>query len=359
MQLHESVRGRPLPEVLREAGIVGCGGSGFPTYAKYIELLPLHVTNAQESEPGYYIDKHLHRAEAAAFAELYAWLLEQGVKKVIVGAKQKDRDWLRPLEGATGGAVVDCTGKNRCDPHAHEANVLFAYTDDRYAFGKEGALLMIVAGTKVAAGERPTQKGVIVNNTQTLLNMHRALTRGEPVTRKLVHVYGETKHAFLDAPVGTTADDLLRAAGSSVDEVRERGWAVLEGGPGWFERIDDIAGWSLTRKANSLLLVDPSYADPSAKDVLSKPNQPGYPRDDEETHERSPRPPLEPSLVRVPLVDNPVFAKPAVPCVSVGERVTRGQVIARPRSQELSVCCHAPFEGEVAEVTAADVLIRR
>jgi hypothetical protein len=39
--------------------------------------------------------------------------------------------------------------------------------------------------------------------------------------------------------------------------------------------------------------------------------------------------------------------------------VTRGQVIARPAGEELGVCCHAPFDGEVSAVTATHVELRR
>lgn len=361
LEMHADLRTRDFCEVLKEGGLVGCGGAGFPTWPKYGERHPYHLTNAQESEPGYYIDKWLHKAHAEAFAELYAWLLEWGSKKVIIGAKQKDREWFRLLEELTGGAVVDCTGRNRLVPDDVEAPIVFGYTDDRYAFGKEGALLMICGGVKVGAGERPGDHGFIVNNSQTLFHMHRLLTTGRPQTTKHVHVYGDTpRHVFVEAPVGTPADDLLKAAGSSLEELAARGHVLVEGGPGWFDRVDDPAGFSLTKRTNALLVIDPAYADPTGKDVLEKPNRPGYPKHPQEEHEKEPSATLQPSRVRVRLVDNAAFepVRPARPVVSEGQLVREGEVLAEA-GEGFSVHQHASIAGTVTRVSEGFVEVSR
>lgn len=362
LKVIDSLRDRPLSDVLKEGGLVGAGGAGFPTWAKYVAAHPYHVTNAQESEPGYYIDKWLHKARAKEFAELYQWLLGWGVKKIIVAPKYKDRPWFEELEALTKGEVLDCRGKNRYRPDDVDNPILFTYTDDKYAFGKESALLLICGGVKIGPGERPTDHGYIVNNSQTLFNMHALLTTGRPLTRKYVHVYGETpKHVFLDAPVGTLAEDLLQAAGTSVDEIRAKGFVVVEGGPGWYEVVETPASFSLTKRTNSLLVVDPAFRDPTQKDVLEKPNQPGYPRTPASAHQQEPSAPLEPARVRVRLVDNPRFAAilPAVPTVQPGDAVTAGDVVAKAASEGFSVNQHAPVTGKITAVTDAWVEIER
>ncbi len=48
-------------EIMRQAGIVGAGGGGFPTYFKYKNPQPMMIVNATESEPGYWADKMIHR----------------------------------------------------------------------------------------------------------------------------------------------------------------------------------------------------------------------------------------------------------------------------------------------------------
>ena len=58
-------------EIMRQAGIVGAGDGGFPTYFKYRNLQPMLLVNATESEPGYWADKMVHREYLQVLLELY------------------------------------------------------------------------------------------------------------------------------------------------------------------------------------------------------------------------------------------------------------------------------------------------
>jgi len=363
LQVVESLRGRPLAEVLKEGGVAGAGGAGFPTYAKYVKPLPYHITNAQESEPGYYIDKWLHKAHPEEFAELYNFLLEWGFQKIIIAPKWKDREWFLPLEEATGARVFDVRGRgNVVNLSEVEEKILFAYTDDQYAFGKEQALILNTCGVRLAARDLATDHGFVVSNTETLWNMYKLLTRGEPVTMKYVHVYGETpKHIFVDVPVGTPAADLFEEAGMPLDEIQERGFVVVDGGPGWFSIIEDPRSYSVTKRTNSLLVIDPNYADPKRGDVRTIGNRQGYPKEPKEQHQQAPSKVLEPAVVRVRLQDNPDFAivKPAVPVVEVGQAVKKGDLIARPAAEGFSNSFHASIDGTVTEITEQWIEIRR
>ena len=356
MDLHPSWNDKPVEDIIRECGIIGCGGAGFPAYAKYTVGATNLLTNAQESEPGYFIDKWHHQTYVSEYVDLYAYLKTQGIKKIVIAPKIKDRDWFRPLEDALKAEVLDCTGRNRFNLDEIDNDYIFTYTDDRYAFGKEGALLLVSAQVKLKPGEFPGQHGWIVNNSQTLHNIYLALTTGKPVTDKYVHVYGEGKHYFKSTPVGTRCEDLLKASGVTLDDVAAKGFVVLEGGPGWYHEVDPKT-FALTRRTNSLIVTDPSYRDHTGKDVLAKPNKPGYPKEGD-TFEQAPSEPLTPSEVSVQLQDNAEFdvVKPGVPCVSVGDKVDKGQVIANAQ-EGISVPVHAPFNGEVRGVsdTAIDI----
>lgn len=79
----------------------------------------------------------------------------------------------------------------------------------------------------------PTDHGWIVQNTETLYNIGRALIDETAVTRKYVHVDGATpQHRCLEVPVGTPANVLLEAAG--IDRGSRSSDRVLaDGGPGW------------------------------------------------------------------------------------------------------------------------------
>jgi Na+-translocating ferredoxin:NAD+ oxidoreductase RnfC subunit len=363
MKLHESLRDRPLHEILREHGVVGAGGAGFPTWAKYQAPQPNLIVNAQESEPGYFIDKWLHHERASELVSLLAWLRGWGVTRTVVAAKLKDRASFARMEALSGvddgrARVLDCTGRNRHKLDEQQEPVLFAYTDDRYPYGMETALLLIVAQAKIPQGERPVQHGYIVSNTETLVNIHDVLTTAQPVTTKYVHVYGATpRHTFRQVPVGTPASAVLADAGLPVEEVKGRGLVVVDGGPGWFERVD-VDHAVVSRRTNSLLVLDPAVVDVTKKDVLPGPGKAGYPLPD--TAFTTTPSPLSSTTVRVPLIDNPAFkvVRPADVVVAVGQRVKRGERIARASNDGVSVCVHASIDGEVTALGERFVELR-
>ena len=363
LQLFPAFQDRALHEVLREGGVAGAGGAGFPTWAKYQHPQPFLVVNAQESEPGYFIDKWLHQTRAAEFLDLLQWLRSWGVGKCVVAAKIKDRPSFASMETlaaeqAGGMKVLDCTARNRHKLSEQAEPLLFAYTDDKYPFGMETALLLIIAQQKIPQGERPTQHGFIINNSETLWNMHQLLSTGAAVTTKYVHVYGATPtHTFRAVPVGTPAADVLKDAGLTLPEIQARGFIVVDGGPGWFEKIDPVHA-VVSRRTNSLLVLDPSIVDVTQKDVFDKPGKPGYPSVG--TVFSTTPTTLAVSQVRVPLIDNPAFkaVRPATAMVKSGDRVVRGQAIARANEEGVSLWCHASIDGVIAEVSERGIEIR-
>lgn len=362
LSVHPSLQGRSLAEILKRHGVVGAGGAGFPTWAKYTAPQPILIVNAQESEPGYFIDKWLHDDKATELVELLAWLRGWGVQKTVVAAKLKDRQSFARMEhaagvGAGGARVLDCTGRNRHALLEQPEPVLFAYTDDKYAFGMETALLLIVASKKIPQGERPSQHGFIISNTETLWNTYRALTAAAPVTTKNVHVYGATpRHTFREVPVGTPAGVVLADAGVSLDEIAARQLVVVDGGPGWFERVDPTRA-VVTRRTNALLVLDPAEVDTGKSDVLPGPGKAGYPRPD--TAFTMTPSSLSSPQVLIPLVDNPKFKAvlPARPLVAPGARVRRGELIAAAADEGISVDVHASIDGTVRHIDDVAIAI--
>lgn len=69
-------------EIMRQAGILGAGGGGFPTYFKYKNLQPHLIVNANESEPGYWADKVMHKEYLDEYLKVYEAL------KAIFGFEQ-------------------------------------------------------------------------------------------------------------------------------------------------------------------------------------------------------------------------------------------------------------------------------
>ncbi|PSP19862.1 hypothetical protein BRC62_01185, partial [Halobacteriales archaeon QH_10_67_13] len=85
---------RRLSDRLRRGGVSGAGGAGFPTYAKWehLEKVEYLMVNHQESEPVYTGDKWLGRARPEKLAALFEWLLAEHLEAVVVSAKAGDRE---------------------------------------------------------------------------------------------------------------------------------------------------------------------------------------------------------------------------------------------------------------------------
>lgn len=346
---------------IRDAGVAGAGGAGFPSYAKWEHLSEVDrlLVNHEESEPNYYSDKWLAREHPGVFADLFDRLLVDAVETVVVGAKEKYReDWMGPLEASTEGSIhepddlpVDLDGVT---------GVAFAYTDDVYDYSEEQVLLMIGVGERVGR-DLPTEHGWIVHNTESMYNVARALSDGTPVTRKFVHVDGDTpRHRCLDVPVGTTAETLLAEAGIDADDPGDD-VVLADGGPGWCYEIEEApAEFGVRKRTNALLVLGREEVDEHTEleeriNVLDA-------RDwHDREHETEPTT-IEPDRVRIPLITNAAYegpVGPSQPCVDPGDPVSVGDVIAEPAPDAISIPQHASIDGEVVDVTATHVVLER
>jgi electron transport complex protein RnfC len=351
-----------VPVTLQTAGVDGAGGAGFPAYAKWERLEEVRwlLMNHQESEPNYFIDKYLGRERAMEFAEFFQTMLDQGVfEAVVVCAKEKDRAWLDTLEAATDATVVGPSDLPL--PERDRRGVVIALTDDRYEYGMESVLLRLV-GDVTMGTNLPMDFGWLVQNTESLANVIRALDDGTPVTEKYVHVDGDVpRHRFLLAPVGTPATTLLAEAGLDSTHL-DASKMLADGGPGWcFAIEDDPDVWGLRKRTNCLLVLDRELAEANTLgderiNVLNP-----YLDAGEREYEQEPTR-ISPARVCVPLVSNPSLAgivTPAAPVVTAGEVVEAGQLVARPTDEGFSTAVHASIDGVVRAVTDRYIEISR
>lgn len=363
-----SVNPGDLAATLRRAGLSGAGGGGFPTYVKWKQVDGIHslLVNHQESEPNCYIDKWLCDEHAEKFAALFDTLLESTLERVVVGAKATDRtSWLRSLEEATGGTVYHPTDLP-IDISA-ESGLVFAYTEDTYETGMENVLLQRTADT-VLGKDLPVDYGWVVQNTETVHNMYRALRDDEPVLRKYVHVDGyrsdgsRVPHRMFEAPIGTSVAALLEAAGVDQDSLGDDR-VLLDGGPGWCFKIQRPADrYGVRKRTNCVLLVDKTtvaeYTYGNGRIDVREPLTWSS-----DGHRKEPKP-VDPDRVHVPIVTNETYTEliaRSKPTVEFGDTVEEGQVIADPveEGRGFSVAHHAPISGQVSDVTPREVEIRR
>ena len=201
-----------LVEALKEAGIVGLGGSGFPTYVKYQKDSELLLINGCECEPYLTTDQLTSPTKSD--------LLVKGIKILMRAAN------------ATRAMVAIKKGK----PHLHEAlveafaneeNVQVVEVDDVYPIGWERVLIRKVLNKEY--DRLPNEVGVVVNNIQTAIAVADALLNGNAITSRVVTVSGNAvaNVGNYEVPVGTVAGSLIEYLGGYTEE----NVILLAGGP--------------------------------------------------------------------------------------------------------------------------------
>lgn len=201
-------------EILRkvkEAGVVGAGGAGFPTYAKLADGVETIIVNGAECEPLLRVDQQLMEFQGCRMLlGLEAVMDATGAKEGIVATKAKYKSCIGALNKALPGA-----------------RVRLHLLDDFYPAGDEHVTVREVTGRIVPQGGIPLRVGCVVVNVETLLNVADAL-EGKPVTHKYLTVTGEVeKPCTVRLPVGTSVAEALSLAGiTNAADLR-----VIDGGP--------------------------------------------------------------------------------------------------------------------------------
>ncbi len=188
-----------LAKTLREMGVVGAGGAGFPTSVKAESQAEFLLANGAECEPLLHKDFELMRRHPAEIvAGLKRMAAATGATQSVLGVKEKNKEAIDALR-----------------PHAEREGCGFCLLGDFYPSGDEYELVYAATGRLIPAGGIPLNVGCVVNNVETLYNVERA-AQGEPVTRKFVSVSGAVKRpSSFWTPIGASFADLLEAAGGA------------------------------------------------------------------------------------------------------------------------------------------------
>jgi Na+-translocating ferredoxin:NAD+ oxidoreductase subunit C len=324
-------------EIMRQAGIVGAGGGGFPTYFKWKNPQPRLIVNCTESEPGYWADKMLHREYFDEFLELFDVMKTVfGVEQIIMGVHFKDEEWF-----------------SRYDENADRLYEVI-HVPDKYSMGEEKTLIKnifyedrekwVPRRVELPDGNKrpglPLDAGHIVNNSETLLNIYNAFFLGKPVTTKYLQVFGpDLPLKLYEAPLGASATELVSLAGVDVEDEAGK-LSIIDGGPYLNEMgIESLGeGDAFVRRTTNGFLVIP-------KGVASK--------EYAEIKTRRPEEGIVSLVGEVSGVDLPLggrFLKPATPLISVGEEVEYGQKIGEPVDEGFSIGVWASMAGTVSSI---------
>jgi Na+-translocating ferredoxin:NAD+ oxidoreductase RnfC subunit len=188
-----------LSEQLKRMGVVGAGGAGFPTYVKAASRVEFVLANGAECEPLLHKDAELmHHFPAEILAGMELMIEATGARKGLFGLKEKNRAALEAIQ-----------------PEAQARNIDLVLLGDFYPSGDEYELVYTATGRLIPPAGIPLQVGCVVNNVETLYNVHYA-RQGVPVTRKFLSISGAVRRPkSFWAPVGTAFRDLIELAGGA------------------------------------------------------------------------------------------------------------------------------------------------
>jgi len=201
----------PLVEKVKEAGIVGAGGAGFPTHLKYNTQAEIVIANGAECEPLLYKDKELMQRYPEEIKTGMMLVAEaMGASRIILGIKAKNREVIGQFKRIFGGTKIEIFEMG-----------------DYYPAGDEYVTVYEATGRLIPYGGYPVNIGCVVSNVETLLNVALA-NLDVPVTESFVTVTGAVKEPMtLKVPIGVTIQDLLDCAGGPSTS---KPLAVLAGG---------------------------------------------------------------------------------------------------------------------------------
>ncbi len=208
-----------LKELMKEAGIVGAGGAGFPSYAKIADGASVLVINGAECEPLLYTDYILLQKELPLVLSGIASVLEYaGIPRALLCVKEHTAKRLR---WSDGGKLAD--------------KIFLKVLPDVYPMGDEISLIYQATGKVVRPGNLPITAGVIVYNVETMYNVALAQKRNLPLTEKWLTIAGDVPEAIVvKVPIGTPINELFEKNSIVVPE----GYTVLDGGPSMGKVID-------------------------------------------------------------------------------------------------------------------------
>ena len=199
---------------VREAGIVGAGGAGFPTHVKLDTQTEYLIANGAECEPLLRSDRRIMEKYAKEIVRAMKAAAEQtGAKKLVIATKEHYADAVAALKKAVEGTNIDL--------HLMHST---------YPSGDEQTLVYEITGRVVPVGGLPLDVKTVVSNVATLVNISGAM-EGKPVTNKIVTVTGAVKNPVtVEVPIGTPIGALIEAAGG-FESGNEGDYEVIVGGP--------------------------------------------------------------------------------------------------------------------------------
>lgn len=196
---------------VKNMGVIGAGGAGFPTHVKIENNCDTVIANGAECEPLLCNDKYIIAEETDKVLEGLELVMQfVNAKRGFIAVKKKYHSIVSILEKAI----------------STKENISVYALDDCYPIGDEFLLVHEITNKVVPPGGIPLNVGCLVNNVETLRNISEA-TRGNPVTSKALTCTGELENpAVIIAPIGMRISEIIKLCKPKIKD-----FAVVMGGP--------------------------------------------------------------------------------------------------------------------------------
>ncbi|MBQ9416400.1 MAG: hypothetical protein IJU20_06140 [Clostridia bacterium] len=197
---------------LQNAGIVGAGGAGFPSYAKLAPGEEILLINAAECEPMLYTDFQLMHEKMAQAVEGARLIMEEaGMTQCLFGIK-----------------AHNCKALGLSDGQELGKGCFVKQLPDVYPMGDEINLIYQCTGRLVQPGQLPVSQHVIVFNMETLCNAREAILHQKPLTEKYLTINGDIPNpVVVHVPIGMRVSELLDRLHITIPEED----VLMDGGP--------------------------------------------------------------------------------------------------------------------------------
>ncbi len=238
-------------KAVRDSGLVGLGGAGFPTHVKLnvpegkeIDTL---LINCAECEPYITADnREVIENSWAIMSGIYSVLEILGIERVIIGIENNKPEAIKILKEIADNEKYDPKDLVRVLP-----------LKASYPQGAEKVLIKACTGREVPAGKLPADAGCIVMNVTSVAVLSDYLKTGMPLVKKRLTIDGsainEPKNVIV--PIGTAINEVIEFCGGYKGEP----YKILMGGPMMGLSIDDDT-LPVLKQNNAILAFDEKEA---------------------------------------------------------------------------------------------------
>lgn len=214
----EEMSKEDIRTVIKEAGIVGMGGAGFPTNVKLTpkddDKIEYVIVNGAECEP-YLTSDYRRMIEEPE-------VLIEGLK--IVLSLFKNAKGIIAIEDNKLDAIVNLKKLTR-----NESNIEIKGVYTKYPQGGERALIYAITGREVNSSMLPADVGCVVNNVDTMFAIYNAVINSKSLYSRVVTITGDAvvEPCNYIVPIGTSFNEVIEAAGG----FKKTPEKIIAGGP--------------------------------------------------------------------------------------------------------------------------------